>query len=125
MKTSKSTLNNSPTSTQPVPLKTGQAKPATSPAKQYGPRQMKDGVLFTASFPSAKKVQIAGDFNGWQHEKNPMKKNQEGDWQARIPMAKGNHSYRFVVDGRWQHDPHNNATEPNPYGEMNSVFMVV
>jgi hypothetical protein len=29
------------------------------------------------------------------------------------------------VDGKWQHDPHNDSTEVNPYGELNSVIRVV
>lgn len=85
---------------------------------------MKNGVLFTASYPEAKVVQIAGDFNSWLPEKNPMKKTGKGSWQATIPLAKGTYRYRFVVDGQWQHDPHNNSTEPNPYGDLNSVFNV-
>jgi len=28
------------------------------------------------------------------------------------------------VDGKWQQDPYNEATEPNPYGELNSVLEV-
>jgi 1,4-alpha-glucan branching enzyme len=125
MRTPKSTLNNSSTSTAAVSSKADKAKPAARPAKQYGPRQMKNAVLFTASYPEAKEVQIAGDFNSWQPEKNPMKKTDEGSWQATIPLAKGTYRYRFIVDGQWQHDPNNNSTEPNPYGDLNSVFNVV
>ncbi len=124
MRTNKSTLNNS--SSTAAASKMAEVKaPPSGPAKHYGPRQMRDSVLFTAFYPDAKKVQIAGDFNGWRPEKNLMKKNDQGAWQARIPLAKGTYRYRFVVDGKWQRDPNNNSTEPNPYGELNSVFIFV
>jgi len=91
----------------------------------YGILQVKDAVVFVASYPKAKTVQIAGDFNNWQSERNPMKKvGNEGVWQLTIHLNPGTYCYRLVVDGRWQQDPSNNATEPNPYGGFNSVLTV-
>ena len=92
--------------------------------KPLGPCQVGDSVIFVTSYPKANAVQIAGDFNNWQPEKNPMRKTNDDTWQARIPLGKGVYHYRFVVDGHWQHDPHNEATEPNPYGGVNSVLKV-
>lgn len=101
-----------------------QAKPtATVPLKAYGPHQAGDGVTFIASFPQAKSVQIAGDFNGWKPEKNPLTRT-GSDWQAKIQLPKGTYQYRYVVDGNWQHDSANNMTHPNPYGGLNSVVKV-
>jgi 1,4-alpha-glucan branching enzyme len=98
---------------------------AISATKPLGPCQVGDSVIFVASYPKANVVQIAGDFNNWQPEKTPMRKTGDDTWQARIPLTKGIHHYRFVVDGHWQHDPHNNSTEPNPYGGLNSVIKVI
>jgi chromosome partitioning protein len=92
--------------------------------KPLGPCQVGDSVIFVASYPQASSVKIAGDFNNWQPEKNPMKKTEDGTWHARIPLVKGTYHYRFVVDGNWLHDPYNDATEPNPYGGLNSVLKV-
>jgi 1,4-alpha-glucan branching enzyme len=92
--------------------------------KPLGPCQVGDSVIFVASYPKAHIVQIAGDFNDWQPEKTQMKKANDGTWQVRIPLAKGIYHYRLVVDGQWQQDPHNEASEPNPYGGMNSVIKV-
>ena len=93
--------------------------------KPLGPCQVGDSVIFVASYPKANVVQIAGDFNNWQPEKTPMRKTGEDTWQARVPLAKGTYRYRLVVDGKWQHDPHNDSTEVNPYGELNSVIRVI
>ena len=127
MKNSKSTLNNISSSTASSPAsRLAEVKPPSASAvKTSGPRQMADSVLFVANFPQTKSVKLAGDFNNWNPEKNPMTKAADGTWQARIPLKKGSYRYRFVVDGRWQQDPHNSSTEPNPYGEMNSVFKVI
>jgi len=98
---------------------------AISVTKPLGPCQVGDSVIFVASYPDANVVQIAGDFNDWQPGKTPMTKAGNGTWQTRVPLAKGTYRYRLVVDGKWQHDPHNDSTEVNPYGELNSVIRVI
>lgn len=97
---------------------------ATGATKPLGPRQVGDSVIFVASHPETNVVQIAGDFNDWQPGETPMTKAGDGTWQAIVPLAKGTYRYRLVVDGKWQHDPHNDSTEVNPYGELNSVIRV-
>jgi chromosome partitioning protein len=95
-----------------------------SATKPLGPCQVGDSVIFVASYPQANSVQIAGDFNNWQPEKTVMKKAGDGTWQVRVSLKKGTYHYRFIVDGHWQQDPFNDATEPNPYGGVNSVVKV-
>ena len=82
-------------------------------------------AVFSIYCPNASIVQVAGDFNNWRPEQAPMRKaDKKGYWETRLSMPSGRHCYRFVVDGKWQHDPSNNNTEPNPYGELNSVLIV-
>jgi len=90
----------------------------------YGVHQIDGGVIFVAFYPQARCVQLAGDFNNWQPDKSPMQKTAGGTWEFKLSLAKGTYRYRLVVDGRWQHDPYNKVTEPNPYGELNSVVKV-
>ena len=81
--------------------------------------------MFVTLYPRASSVQIAGDFNNWQPDGTPLKKvGTNGAWQIKLPMNKGKYRYRLVVDGQWQQDPYNEATESNPYGELNSVLEV-
>lgn len=90
-----------------------------------GIRKDKDGVMLTTYSPQANTVQVAGDFNNWSPEKTPMRKyRKEGVWKVKIPLTKGTYRYRYVVDGNWQHDPHNDQAEPNPYNGLNSVIRV-
>ena len=101
------------------------SKPAGPCAvRSLGPRQNHDTVIFVASFPQANAVHIAGEFNDWNPEKTPMKKQPDGTWQAAIHIKKGVYRYRLVVDGNWLQDLNNNSTEPNPYGGLNSVLRV-
>jgi 1,4-alpha-glucan branching enzyme len=87
--------------------------------------QFKDGVMFTAFYPGAASVQIAGDFNNWQPDQTAMKKvDKNGLWRVKLPLSAGTHRYRFVVEGHWHQDPYNEAAEPNSYGEFNSVIHV-
>ena len=99
-------------------------RPAVTPAPSYGPRRIGESILFIVSFPKASSVFIAGDFNAWNPHKTPLTKAPDGSWQVTIPLTKGVYKYRFVVDGNWQQDPHNNNTEPNEFAGLNSVLKV-
>jgi len=91
----------------------------------YSVHQVKDGIIFSALYPKAGTVQVAGNFNNWQPKLAPMKKiDENGTWQVKLSLAPGTYCYRLVVDGQWQQDPFNEKTEPNPYGELNSVLQV-
>lgn len=93
--------------------------------KPYGVRKVRGVVVFTAFYPSAGSVHIAGDFNNWQPHLTPMKKiDEKGTWQIKMPLSPGSYRYRFVVDGQWQQDPNNETTEPNPFGGLNSVLQI-
>jgi len=89
----------------------------------YGVRQTPEGILFVAHFPNANSVGIAGDFNGWAP--HMMQSDDAADtYRATLPLKPGRYRYRLVVDGRWQADPHNMFSEPNPFGELDSVVEV-
>ena len=125
MKASKSSKNAYTTGTSAMGTGMMEARPSAVKAVQsYGPRKVSGGIMFVASFPQASSVKIAGNFNDWQPEKNPMTRAGDGSWQAQISLPKGMYRYRLVVDGQWQHDPHNDMTEPNPYGELNSIIKI-
>jgi len=91
----------------------------------YGVRQDNDIVEFAAIYPKAQRVCVAGDFNNWQpDETNLVNDNGNGRWSLRMPLAAGRYRYRYVVDGRWMQDPHNNNSEHNEFGEYNSILEV-
>ena len=89
----------------------------------YGVRQSDGETQFVARFDHARRVQIAGDFNNWSPMSTPMA-GRAGEWTTKLPLPKGRYRYRFVVDGKWMTDPHNNYVETNQFGELNNVVEV-
>jgi chromosome partitioning protein len=92
----------------------------------YGPQRAPDGsMLFRVHAPSASTVELAGDFNGWNPQTGPMRRDGAfGDFELRLPLTPGRYQYRIVVDGKWRPDPANTDTVYNPFGELNSVVCV-
>jgi len=94
-------------------------------ARMHGVRCTSQGVLFVQPVSDARRICVAGDFNGWSPDATPLKRDDElGVFQACILVAPGRYRYRLVVDGRWVHDPYNSYVESNPYGELNSILEV-
>ena len=91
-----------------------------------GPSITPEGVVFTTRTTDAHRVLLAGSFNNWNPEAGGMVPDQADPnlWRLRLPLGKGHHEYRFVVDGRWAADPANAHTAPNEFGELNSVVEI-
>jgi 1,4-alpha-glucan branching enzyme len=81
-------------------------------------------VVFTYDLnPTAKEVYLAGDFNRWDPQADPMVK-KDGIFRITRSLAPGEHQYKFVVDGQWCVDPAATSQVPNEAGSMNSVIRV-
>lgn len=91
----------------------------------YGVKQFGNEVIFAARFEGVDQVLIAGDFNNWSPMSTPMSnKGRPGEWTMKLPLRPGRYRYRFVVDGKWVTDPHNQYVEANQFGELNNVVEV-
>ncbi|MFQ5422850.1 MAG: AAA family ATPase [Phycisphaerae bacterium] len=90
----------------------------------YGAHPVTGGMEFVIAAPSATSVRLAGDFNGWQPERTPLKPLRGGMYQVVLPLDPGRYRYRYVVDGTWRNDPANGHVETNPFGDLNSVIEV-
>ena len=91
----------------------------------YGVKQQGDEVVFAVRFDAAKKVLIAGDFNGWSQMGTPLHTNgRPGVWTTKLPLPRGRYRYRLIVDGQWMTDPNNSYVEANQFGELNNVIEV-
>lgn len=80
-------------------------------------------VTFTLDAPGAEHVLLTGDFNDWTLDESAMVP-VDGLWTKVIKLAPGRYRYRYVVDGQWQNDPSNAATEPNAYGGRDSILVI-
>ncbi|HVM61102.1 MAG TPA: glycogen-binding domain-containing protein [Verrucomicrobiae bacterium] len=83
-----------------------------------------DIIELKLSAPSAHSVFVAGNFNGWDPQHTPLRKEAGGVWRAFLPLSPGRYEYRLVVDGQWQEDPGARESVPNPHGGRNSVLVV-
>jgi 1,4-alpha-glucan branching enzyme len=61
-------------------------------------------VAFTTYEPKAKHVLLVGAFGGWQDERFPMVRDDEGHWSLEIDPGPGLHLFRYAVDGEWKLD---------------------
>jgi len=80
-----------------------------------------------AAVPDARRVFVAGEFNEWNVQANPMKRLKNGDFTAQIELVPGrDYQFRYHIDGkRWENDWQADRYVPNPFGDAdNSVVQV-
>ncbi len=81
--------------------------------------------MFVQPLSSASRMSVAGDFNGWDPGRTPLRRDDDLNvWQACVPTPPGRYRYRIVIDGQWLQDPYNTYVETNPFGELNSVVEI-
>ncbi len=91
----------------------------------FGVRYTDQGVFFTHPGGPHTIVSIAGDHNAWSTSTCIMRYNPRlRQHELLLPVPPGRYRYRLVVNGQWMADPYNPLSEPNPYGGINSVFVV-
>ena len=111
---------------EPVKLATVQptapavAQPA--PAKPLPPQPAR--VALELVEPAAQQVYVAGSFNDWKPDTTPLVALGNGRWKGDLKLRPGRYEYLFVVDGQWRPDPNARDSVQNPFGGLNSVFLV-
>ncbi len=59
--------------------------------------------MFRYTGKNCKDVYLIGSFTNWKEKISTAKS--DGDYVAIIDLPEGEHQYKFVVDGKWEHDP--------------------
>jgi len=99
--------------------------PAGEQSQVFGPSVTNRGVRFAHPGDDRTTVYVAGDFNDWSATSTPLRYDDRiGAHETVIEMPPGRYCYRFIVNGRWTADPHNQYKQVNEYGEFNSVVVV-
>ena len=81
-------------------------------------------VTFTFAPPRQfDRVFLAGTFNGWSTDATEMVRD-AGRFEITLPLAVGEHRYKFVADGEWITDEKAKRFLPDGYGGRNSVIDV-
>ena len=69
---------------------------------------MEGGIEFTYTDPNAGSVTLAGIFNSWSMNANPLAMDEDGVWRVVMALGPGTYEYKFVVNGsEWVADPEN------------------
>lgn len=120
-----------------VPDSLPQLSPAELAALHQGPPELRGtAILFTYVSRRARSVAVAGTFNGWIPTANPLARRAlapaagataapDSLWYALVPVPRGGHRYKFLVDGnRWLVDPANPKQAGDGSGGVASVLTV-
>jgi len=84
-------------------------------------------VQFVLVAPSASKVAVVGDFNGWDATHSAFQAHHRGGgvWSVTAAVPFGHHRYSFVIDDSlWMADPTAPRVMDNDYGLPNSALVV-
>jgi hypothetical protein len=103
----------------------GHSATSTGAAGSDSPRV----VQFVLVAPTAHRVSLVGDFNGWDVGSTPLHRISGGQrddmWVVEIQLAPGRHAYAFVVDdSTWMADPRAARAPGNDFGAPSSVIVV-
>ncbi len=80
------------------------------------------GINFYCAAPKAESVALVGDFNNWDPNASPMERRVDGWWFANVPLTRGHHRYRFLVDGEPVLDPRAaGSADDDQMGEVSLV----
>jgi hypothetical protein len=84
-------------------------------------------VQFVLVAPTARKVAVVGDFNGWDatHADYQAKHRGGGVWSVMARVPAGHQRYTFIVDDSvWMADPAASRAADRDYGVPNSAIVV-
>jgi 1,4-alpha-glucan branching enzyme len=112
----------SATTAEPGTAATAPGSAATGAAKP--PQVTAEGVRFTFA-GAAQSVALAGDFNQWAINADPMVRQADGTWTIVKSLPPGRYAYKFVVNGTvWKHDDANPESADDGLGGKNSIVEV-
>lgn len=97
---------------------------SASALHRYSAKRIAKPVNFICSAPGARHVSVIGDFNNWQPNAHPMKRQPDGAWMVQVPLSHGHHQYLFCVDGKPQLDPRAQGITRNEVGERVSLLAI-
>ena len=82
-------------------------------------------VTFQVTASPKSTVSLAGTFNQWDAKRHPMKDvRNTGIYTITLMLPKGEHEYKFVINGNWVVDPECRNWVRNAFGTLNSIINV-
>ncbi len=93
-------------------------------ANRYSAKNNARPANFICMAPQARHVTLAGDFNDWDPQAHPMKRQPDGAWLLQMQLNHGHHHYCFIVDGKRMLDPKAQGIARDLNGEKVSLLAV-
>ena len=90
-------------------------------------RTQPDGHNFVyVSDRTLSRVSLAGTFNDWNKDANPMTVEADGHtWKLHLSLVPGRYKYKFVLNGEnWITDPNAEKNENDGNGNVNSLLLI-
>lgn len=104
---------------------TGGNRSVAKGSSSAGPTVAGTSVTFRYTTSPGRRVTVAGSFNGWSKDANPLRDTGNGTYELTLTVSSGQHQYKFVVDGStWTADPANPKSSPDGHGGKNSIVVV-
>jgi opacity protein-like surface antigen len=75
--------------------------------------------------PNAVTVAVAGGFNDWNPDANPLRKGADGWWETRLELGPGTYEYIYIIDGEWTTPPESKLTVDDGFGGSNGILEVL
>ncbi len=93
---------------------------------QVSPRVENGRVIFLYHDDRARRVCLAGDFNGWDGQSARYERQPDGTWRVSIRApAAGRYRYKLLIDGvHWRDDPANESRDVDPFGGFDSILTI-
>jgi len=86
--------------------------------------QEKLPVTFSLHSKQADSVFVAGSFNGWSSNFNPLEKKDDSTWSTTLYLDPGYYYYKLVVSNQWIPDPTNDRKINDGGNSYNSIIKV-
>ncbi|MDQ2870324.1 MAG: S8 family serine peptidase, partial [Acidobacteriota bacterium] len=104
----------------------GSARHDAADESQISPRVENGRVIFLYRDDQARRVCLAGDFNGWDGQSARYERQPDGTWRVSIQApAAGRYRYKLLVDGvHWRDDPANASRDVDPFGGFDSILTI-
>ena len=83
--------------------------------------------LPSVAAPGAKNVCIVGDFNNWNTRSNPMKRQENGDYEISLKFQpRKEYHFRYLIDdSKWENDWNADKYVKSPLGDSDNSVVVV
>jgi len=99
-------------------------KSTKSKEKAKSSEEVPRNVQFTFYSPDAVSVYVSGEFNGWDTQSLPMKKDKDGIWKSKVKLLPGRYEYKLFTDCGWIESLPDAETVSNPFGTQNFIILV-